>query len=74
MSDHLLLFNYLIIKYFSYIIRNKTWHNMIEYPLFLNHPIQGTWYSAWHPDYVTSVMATGIQVIHAIHAFWLFLL
>jgi len=41
---------------------------MIEYPLFLNHPIQGTWYSAWQPDNVTAVIATGIQVIHAIQA------
>ena len=47
---------------------------MIEYPLFLNHPIQGTWYTARQPDYVTSAMATGIHVIQAIHAFWLFLL
>jgi len=64
----------MILSYFYNIIRNKTWYNMIEYPLFLNHPIQGTWYTARQPDYVTSAMATGIHVIQAIHAFWLFLL
>jgi len=31
MSDHLLLFNYLIIKHFSYIIRAMTWDNIVQY-------------------------------------------
>ena len=43
-SRHSLFDNYMILNYFYNLIRDKTWYNMIVYSLFLNHPIQGTWY------------------------------